>query len=240
VLRSFLLLILLATPHAFAGHAEASRLLADETERIICERLLERKEARQEECEIAKVILNKPYVVHFLHDMTPYGLDAFGISPNISQQDLRKMVLVASRADDNSDTLTVALYTFREMKIITAFSLEFKEPALARYEVIAVRKPDLILPYAQLTEKYADEGGGLVGYHSRPDRNGVRHFVTFDTTNRDGDGTSSAVEFGIDVPFALAEKYSTDVGELNDDLRTPAGHFRRLPVFGMARIDQEF
>jgi hypothetical protein len=236
--KSTLLLLLLAQPNTFAITVQGSDPPAKKT--VVCERLLNKEFA---ENKLDREFLGRPFVVWMVHDMTDEGMRKMSLDPNSSNRALKDLVLIAERSNDGK-TLVVKLNRYANEAFKTIQRFEFTEPILKSYRSIHLPEDQWKLSYDEMQKEYPDpidledDFNFRVGYQTDADPDGVRRFIVFSKASGIGSITSSVI-FGLDVPtpYNIAKKYSPELTEVREELRTPSGHWRRIAVLRFARMD---
>jgi hypothetical protein len=77
----------------------------------------------------------------------------------------------------------------------------------------------------------------VIGYHSKPDADGVRYFVSFYRERAFAMVPTFHAVFGLDVPCDQLTKYTEDIVEVIDELRSPDGQFCRISALSFTRMD---
>jgi hypothetical protein len=238
--KSALLLLMMAQAQAFAITFEGSDPPAKKT--VVCERLLNKEFA---ENQLNRDFLGRPFVIWTVHEMTDEGMRKMSLDPNSSDRALKDLVLISERSTDRK-TLIVKLNRYANQAFKTIQRFEFTEPVLKSYRPIRLPEDHWKYSLDQLQEEYPDpidledDFNFHVGYQTEADPDGVRRFIVFSKAPGIG-GISGGISitFGLDVPlpYNIARKYSPDLVEVTDELRTPSGHWRRIAVLRFARMD---
>lgn len=238
-MRAILTLILLATSQAFAMSSGSSN---DEKNFVVCERYLTDVQAEAREKTLDSEFLGRPFVIWTVHEMTAAGLRKMGLDPNSSERALNDLVLIVERTADRTG-LVVKLNRWANNGFKTIQRFVFTEVSLSDYRFIKIANEHMNLQHAELEGQYPSSDSRRpsdfwVGYKTDDDQDGVRRYLTFRKTSSTA-GVTSTVTFGLDVPpsFRSARRFTPDVAEVTDDLRTPAGNRRRIGVLSFARVD---
>jgi hypothetical protein len=224
-------------PNAFASWSRSSE--SEEGTLALCERRLAFNYLTQRDAGLGESVFRRPFIGWIVHHMTAAGLEKTGLDPKISVRELKDLVLVAERSRDRR-SVVIKLSRYRNGAFQTALEYGFFNPNLLGYEMIRIRPAHADLDYDELIREYpvaSERNLRRVGYRSAPDQDGVRRYVAFVDSLGTGDRVSSIVEFGIDVPYDKATIYSSDIGEVTDDLRADSGRYVRIGVLGFARVD---
>jgi hypothetical protein len=247
VLRLMIVLVVSTlVPNAFAGHWDGIEGPRHHAISILCEGRLEKSKIEQREENLSTEIFGRPFFGWIPHDVTALGLQKMGLDTESTERELKDLVLVAEHKNF-SDALVATLYRYRNGTFDKIQSYTFAKPdaavdaaksELKAYQQTDISESDKSLSYDELKSKSPSNESRrpLVGYHSEPDKDGVRIFIAFVEHPGSGDGVSAYVQYGIDVPYDQAQKYSDDLA-VTDDLRTPAGRYMRIAVLSFARVD---
>lgn len=163
--------------------------------------------------------------------MTKLGFEKLGL--DMEYEKIKNLVFVANPIE--KDKVSAELHFYSNGNFNKVFSHEFTNPVLTGWETVELNEDQDDLSYQDLIKRVSSRRMGSVGYHSEPDANGIRYYLSF--SEGSGIDISEHATFGLDIPCDDVTKYTTDVVEVVDDLRSPDGKRCRVSVLSFVRTE---
>lgn len=217
---------------SFGGAREGGHLLGGErTWQVVCELALSAPNRKSAESRLEKEVFNRPYVSYVVHHMTDLGFAKLGLKLDL--QKIKNLVFVANST--GKDKVTAELHLYADGNFNKIYSYEFTNPVLSGLQSIELSEDQDDLSYEELVKRASSRRKDWVSYQSAPDSNGIRYYVSF--SEGSGMDISEHASFGLDIPCDDVTKYTTDVVEVVDDLRSPDGKRCRVAVLSFVRME---
>lgn len=231
--RYFVLIVPLAwAPLSYPGAREGGDLLGNTSShwRVVCERALSESNAEFSNRRLSEDVFGRPFVSFVIHDMTKAGFAKLGIDLDVEK--IKNLVFVANRTPDQN--VVAELHLYKDGNFSKVFSYQFINPVLTGWDAIKLYEDQDKMSYEELISRIPSRRTDWVGYHSVPDKNDIRFFLTFS----EGHGeVSEHATFGLDIPCDKIKKYTNDIVEVVDDLRSPDGKRCRVSVLSFIRTE---